>query len=964
MNLKKFVNRNNIKNYLSLTKEINKEYQKLLSIESLDLLEINFAKRLVNIKEDISLSSKNKIINSIALAKMAAKKVLGMPYYDVQIMGALALIDGCIAEMKTGEGKTLTCSAAVAANFALGNTTHVATANDYLAQRDEETLKPLYEALGIKSNYTVSGMSKESKKLAYQGDVVYSTAQEFGFDFLRDNLIYNLSDKIQLIEFKNVVCIIDEADFILIDEARTPLIMSGESPIKNKDIYHTIKDFAFKLKKMPREPKFNYLNKYDENLELQTNKGDYWLEEKYQNAHLSETGYENLEKLAKNAGLLQSGKYNQEPSLYQSENSWLIQETINAIKAQHLFSKDKDYVVSNGEIIIIDQNTGRLSHGRSWSNGLHQAIEAKENVTIQAETMTLGSISIQNYFRNYSKISGMSGTIMESSEEFEEIYQCKTIQIPTNKNMIRRDHTDQIYLNVEAKYNALIENILNRHNKGQPILIGTTSVSESEIISDLLKKNKIQHHVLNAKNNALEAQIIAQAGQPYSVTVATSMAGRGTDIILGGNKEVLQHILNEQIIEINNILSMASNLTAQIYGEQEFSVEITPLSEQENIKPDLFQTAKNQETIIQFSDPDFMVRALTENYLHVWDTLYHLLLVINRQKEKLEELWSSWREQVLQAGGLCVIGSSRNESRRIDDQLRGRSGRQGDPGESIFFISTKDSWVSVFGNNAIFNHLAKTMPANQVISSPSISKAFAKIQKQIESMHFDSRKHTYHYDSIADEGRQRFLMLRNSLLTDNQKIKEMVFKQLSHAIELSLSEDFLIEYQEKFNLKSYQQTKEYIKKIPLIELLQDIDVFKKNNPYFVHKKYNIEQQEFISQYVQNCILIKQEQLWDKINMNSLVFLDSIWIDHLNFIEEAQKNVSLRYIAQKNPLYEFKKICFESFSSMIQEFKTYVQHNFIETVEQTSALTNIAITLNMDNEPKLHTNPLEIIPTLT
>lgn len=918
MQLKHFINRKNIKKYQLLTHLIEQEYQKILLEPT-----INIADSLLTLRNNKNLSEKKKIIQSIALAKLASKTVLGMTYYDVQLMGALALVDGCIAEMKTGEGKTLTCSAAVAANYVLGYQTHVATANEYLASRDEQTLTSLYKHMGISSSSITSDMSKEQKKAAYECSVVYSTAQELGFDFLRDNLIYHLNEKIQPLNFLTTKCIIDEADFILIDEARTPLIISGESPLKDNHTYQVMKELINKLVKMPKNPEGKGI---EEDHQIP---GDYWLDEKYKSAYLSDKGYAHLEKLSLEAGLLLPAKHSAKLSLYQNENSWIIHEILNALRAKYLYIKDKDYILHNNEIVIIDQNTGRLSHGRTWSNGLHQAIEAKENIAINPESMTLGSISIQNYFRTYCQISGMSGTIMESSEEFEQIYSCKTLQIPTNRNMIRKDHQDHIYLSVEAKYQALVQEVLERHKKAQPVLLGTTSVAESEIISQLLTKHEISHHVLNAKNNALEAQIIAQAGQPYSVTVATSMAGRGTDIILGGNREILTHILDQQLLQIEDRMSQASLLMEHIHGLSEFSINVDPLTPNDNTRPDTFQTSKNQEIIDAYFNGDYLFQEITNNYPQVWNTLFHLKMIIDKQKELLENQWNDWRTQVLKAGGLCVIGSSRNESRRIDDQLRGRAGRQGDPGESIFYLSTKDSWVSVFGSNPIFNHLAKTMPANQAISAPSISKAFAKIQRQIEGHHFESRKNTYQYDSIADEGRKRFLQLRSSLLLNNNATKEILLERLYSSLLPLISDDFLIDYEDKHSLKTNEINTllNLLKTDTAIDLLQYIELFLEEHHYANLKEYKHDREIILQDYVQNLLSQYNHHMWTALTSTILYEIDKLWTDHLLFIDDAQKNVGFSSLAQKNPLYEYKKICFDSFASMLNEFKTKLQLEF-------------------------------------
>ena len=798
----------------------------------------------------------------------------------------------------------------------------MATANEYLAQRDLETLVQLYSYLGLSSSFTISTMDKGQKKQAYQCDVVYSTAQEFGFDFLRDNLIYHLSEKIQPLTFERTKCIIDEADFILIDEARTPLIISGESPTKDNAIYQTLKGFAQKLSRMAKAPEVKGINAGE------FIPGDYWLDEKHKAAYLSESGYEHLEKLALDHGLLQASKAGSQTSLYQNENSWIIHELLNALRAQFLYIRDKDYIIHDNEIIIIDQNTGRLSHGRTWSNGLHQAIEAKENLAVNPENVTLGSISIQNYFRTYCQISGMSGTIMESSEEFEQIYSCKTLQIPTNRIMIRRDHQDQIYLSVESKYQALINDIIERHRNAQPLLIGTTSVAESEIISHLLTENKIPHHVLNAKNNALEAQIIAQAGQPYAVTVATSMAGRGTDIILGGNREILTSILDHQLVLISDRMQQAGLLMQHLHGMTDISVQVEPLTERDNTRPDPFQTAKNQEVIDKFYEDEYLYNSIRDDYPSVWNALFHTQQIIIKQKESLVNLWAGWREQVLKAGGLCVIGSSRNESRRIDDQLRGRAGRQGDPGESTFYLSTKDSWVSVFGSNPIFQHLARTMAPDQAISAPSITKAFAKIQRQIEGHHFDARKDTYQYDSIADEGRKRFLSLRNALLTDNQKTREILQNQLMETLMPAVTEDFLVYFEETKKLKTEgQDTVDILLELSPKELGNYVTEFLDNSPYANLKEIRYGREEQIEGYIQKLLDSQPAQLWNELTSYILISLDKLWTEHLIFIDDAQKNVGFSSIAQKNPLYEYKKICFDSFVSLLNDFKKKLQEEF-------------------------------------
>jgi preprotein translocase subunit SecA len=913
--LKNFFNTRHIKKYTLIVNQINIEFNKIDSAKTI-------SQQLKDLKENTNIKNKHKVILAMALAKKAAKEVLGMTYYDVQLIGALALVDGIMAEMKTGEGKTLTCSAAVVANYVLGYSTHVATANEYLAIRDEETLHKLYQFMGITSGVNTSQITNEAKSMVYANDVVYSTAQEFGFDFLRDNLIYNMKDKIQPLYFDKLKCIIDEADFVLIDEARTPLIISGESPVTEKDIYHKIKTISTQFIKI----KGDY--EKDSHLEGIHHTGDFWVDEKQKNIYLSENGYSKLEQFTKTEGiLLESKQHNSTKSLsplYDDNNSWIINEFINALKAQYLYIKDKDYVIKDDSIIIIDPNTGRLSHGRTWSSGLHQAIETKENLIIHPENMTLGSISIQNYFKNYYQISGMSGTIVQSSEEFHDIYNCDTIQIPTNKPVIRIEHQDQIYINTESKYKFMLAEILRRHNKGQPILIGTISVAESEIISNLLHKENIKHQVLNAKNNSLEAQIISQAGQPSKVTVSTSMAGRGTDIILGGNKDSINDILNQQLQQINERISFAHDFTNQLNIEAIININL------ESIKESIvLETFHNQEKINRFYEQDNFINELTHNPHIIWNTLYQLQYSIEQQIIILDTQWEHWRAEVLNCGGLCVIGSSRNESRRIDDQLRGRAGRQGDPGENIFYMSLEDPWVNIFGKSALFSQIIKNLPHDQLISSPTITKIFAKAQHNIESHHFDIRKNTYEYDSIKDESRIEFLELRNNLLLNQITIKNLLYHKLFDDLSIITYKDFIPYIIEKYNLDTNISI-ELLLNYPLQQLYQFIEDYSLDTITYNKNKSTIYN-DLLDVKITNIINNQNHEIWEELNFSLIKELDNNWSHHLDFIDEAQKNVAFSSLAQKNPIHEYKKICFNSFAHMLNRFKDKSIQDFINKV---------------------------------
>jgi preprotein translocase subunit SecA len=925
INLTQFFNNKNIKKYNTLISRIHVIEEKTygnLPIEKI-------AESLLEVKNNNSMKEKDKILHAIALAKKASSHVLNMTYYDVQLMGALALVDGCIAEMKTGEGKTLTCSAAVAANYVLGFKTHVATANEYLAQRDQQTLEPLYSFLGISSSFSISPMEKPQKREAYKCEVLYSTAQELGFDFLRDNLVQSLDEKIQPLDFSKVKSIIDEADFILIDEARTPLIISGEAPIKNEGIYHLIKDISLQLKRMPKAPS----EIFDEEIYNNPN-GDFWVDEKYKTVYLSEQGYESLEKIALEKGILtinqeQVASHPNMLALYQNHNSWIIHEVLNALKASLCYIKDKDYIVQNNEIVIIDQNTGRLSEGRSWSNGLHQAIETKENTKITVETLSLGSISIQNYFRNYAKISGMSGTVMGSTEEFQDIYNTTTIQIPTNRKMIRINHEDKIYLSMKAKYLGIIEDIVARNKKGQPILIGTTSVAESEIISELMNKHNIKHHVLNAKNNFREAQIIAQAGQPYSVTVSTSMAGRGTDIILGGNKTELLNILTEQLNSVYERLGFFETISTQINIPQPELAEDMTEEEIINMPYDHIDHNDLQEQINYLYNPEHVSSILQQGTVFIRRHLKIIEQSIKKQIEVVTNEHTNWRTHVLNVGGLHVLGSSRNESRRIDDQLRGRSGRQGDPGESTFYLSIEDPWVNIFGRNPLFAHLAKTLPPNEAISSPIVSKGFLKAQNSIEAHHFNARKDTFQYDSIADEGRRQFLNLRDLLLVSTETTEKLL-KSAIYDMMLPLAHpDFLDFMEEKINLglDDQQQLIKTISSLPIQEIELHTNKFLSEREYNDMKEIKQQYLSTIEEKINEIVGSKDEDFYKILNSMTLKQLDKRWAEHLVFVEDARQNVAFSSLAQKNPLHEFKKMCFESFSSMFGEFKHQIMEDF-------------------------------------
>ncbi len=970
MNIRSFLNKKQIKKYSSIVSKINREVP---NVEKQNIT-------LASIKAS-SDSKNNKIIKAMAVAKIAAQKAIGMSYYDVQLMGALALIDGKIAQMKTGEGKTLMCSAAVAANYVLGFKTHVATANEYLAQRDAETLKGVYDEFGITSAFNVSGMDSETKKNAYNADVVYSTAQEMGFDYLRDNLVKDKNEKIQPNNFLDVKAIIDEADFILIDEARTPLIISGQADTLTPEFYQQIKTIALLLEKMESEPKKDpmLINV------VHTPKGDFWVDYKTKAVHLSDDGFDRLERELVTHGVLvaASNANMQADSLYHKNNLWIVEEILNALKAQHLFLKDKQYVVKDEQIVIVDENTGRLSPGRTWSDGLHQAIEAKENLKINALNTTMGTISIQNYFRLYGKISGMTGTAILSADEFEQIYSCTVVEIPTNKNMIRLDNPDIVYMKAEQKYEHIILDIIERHKKSQPILVGTTSVLESEHISALLQTAGIAHYVLNAKNHALEAQIIAQAGSPGAVTVSTSMAGRGTDIILGGNKDELIHIKKNQIATMSDLierLTQKINVISEGLDEQLNSSESDEhLKNLKEVNQHLihhtlgFDLQKYQSigiqmsiylqsflnSIVQNSLVDFMSAPELSKLKSI---IEELLTITQLSLDEGDSKWKAWRETAIASGGLCVVGCSRNESRRIDDQLRGRSGRQGDVGESIFYVSFEDSWMSAFAQSSMFQILRNNIDPNTAIESRLITSSIEKAQRTIEGMHFDNRKQLFQYDSVLDEARRSFFDIRDKFILDHKTIENIFLENIktkmstladwrhTQSVEIQVlgqtqstpldvaMEDVYIEAKQDTPIRRRLMTAilAHTLSIKLANSEKLFTIIELSGFWDKFNQAGITQDTQFKDFVQSEILAyfsyMTEQFWVWFNAQSLEVLDNSWIDYLSITEEIRKSSSLSAMAQKNPLYEYKKACYELFSNIVQGFIDQMPDAMFDKIE--------------------------------
>tara|TARA_Y100000590_G_scaffold174987_1_gene200000 strand:- start:9380 stop:11983 length:2604 start_codon:yes stop_codon:yes gene_type:complete len=754
----------------------------------------SFPAKTSELKEKIQKGAKveNFLPEAFACVREASRRALNERHYDVQLMGGIILHQGKIAEMKTGEGKTLVSTLPVYLNALIGKGVHVVTVNDYLAKRDSEWMGKIYNFLGLSVGCIENEMDDSVRKKNYNCDVTYGTNNEFGFDYLRDNMKYNIN---QMVQRNHFFCIVDEVDSILIDEARTPLIISGATEDKS-DQYFVSNKF---IKKLEKE--------------------DYELDEKNKNVMLSEKGIDKIENLSKTYGILKNNNF------YDPKNINLVHHINQALKANLLFNKDTDYIVRDNKVQIIDEFTGRVLEGRRFSDGLHQAIEAKENVEIQSENQTLASITYQNYFRLYEKLSGMTGTAMTESEEFYDIYKLKTVSIPTNKPMIRTDHNDQIFRTEKEKYDAIIEKIENCNKNKQPVLVGTTSIEKSEVLSKLLKAKKISHNVLNAKNHEQEAQIIAQAGKLNSTTIATNMAGRGTDIQLGGNQNYLSK-----------------------------------------------EELKNKKELIM--------------------------------KEK---------QEVIKEGGLFVIGTERHESRRIDNQLRGRSGRQGDPGNSIFYISLTDDLMRIFGSESIDSIMKKFgLKEGESINHPWINKALERAQQRVESRNFDIRKTLLKFDDVMNDQRQVIFEQRKEVLKSNN-VNEIV-SSFVEDIYKNLSEDKEIHQREN-----------------------QIEVFKSKIKPILGKSFNEIDLENIIKLKKNefekTIKDKFYEFRDKRNkaltneanleIEKRIFLqtiDFLWRSHLQYLEHLRQIVGLRGYAQKDPLEEFKREAFKLFEDLLNKIK--------------------------------------------
>ena len=755
-----------------------------------------------------------------AVAREAAKRSLGLRPFDVQLMGGIVLNANRIAEMKTGEGKTLTALLPCYLNALSGKGVHVVTVNDYLARRDSDWSRPFYTLLGMTVGVNIPGMNPEEKRAAYACDVTYGTNNEFGFDYLRDNMAYSLEQKVQR---ELNYALVDEVDSVLIDEARTPLIISGAAENSSK-LYQAVDKLI---------PGLIFQEKED--TETYTGEGDYTLDLKIKQAYLTERGQIKIENSLVNAGLLKEGD-----KLFSSENITLLHHVMAALRAHTLFKRDVDYVVENGEVLIIDEHTGRKMVGRRWSEGLHQAIEAKEGVEIHSENQTLASITFQNYFRMYKKLAGMTGTADTEAYEFQQIYGLQTVVLPTNRPMIRKDMPDLIYLTEDDKYKAIVNDIKETIAKGRPVLVGTISIENSEKLSHLLDKLGIKHQVLNAKFHEKEAYIVAQAGRPGTVTIATNMAGRGTDIILGGNLKA-------------DIAALGENPTAE-------------------------------------------------------------------QIEKVKADWQKRHDDVLKAGGLHIIGSERHESRRIDNQLRGRAGRQGDPGSSRFYLSMDDNLMKLFGSEKLKAFMKKMgMDDGQPLEHKFITRAIESAQRKVETRNFDIRKSLLEYDDVANEQRKVIYEERNALL-EGKDISETI-----HTIFEDVLDNVISNYiqpnslPEQWDLEGLQKRLAAVYNLdaPVSQWMKENDKLVEND---IRDKIIALGHEM---YQKKCDVIgpeNQKQLEKQVMLQSI---DSLWKEHLAAMDYMRQGIGLQGYAQKNPKNEYKIQSFNLFSKMLDNLKDQV-----------------------------------------
>ena len=779
---------------------------------------------------------------AFATVREAAKRVMGQRHYDVQLVGGIVLHKGMIAEMKTGEGKTLVATLAAYLNALSGKGVHVVTVNDYLAKRDAEWMGQIYRFLGLTVDYIVHGKNDNERRMAYNSDIVYGTNNELGFDYLRDNMKFSLAEKVQR-DFN--YAIVDEVDSILIDEARTPLIISGQAE-DSSATYVTVSGLIPQL-----------------------SESDYEKDEKQKNITLTESGMEHIEELLRQAGLIKEG------SLYDIGNVNLVQHVNNALRAHKMFQRDVDYIVKDGKVVIVDEFTGRIMEGRRFSDGLHQALEAKEKVQIQSENQTLASITFQNYFRLYPKLAGMTGTAMTEETEFNDIYGLMCVEIPTNKPVLREDLQDEVYRTEDEKYKAIIKTIIDCHKRGQPVLVGTTSVEKSEVVAEMLHQAApdLKFEVLNARYHEREAAIVAQAGVSGAITIATNMAGRGTDIQLGGNPDM--------------------KLKEMLKGDE----------------------SEEQKAAL---------------------------------KAKIEAEVAADKEKVLKAGGLYILGTERHESRRIDNQLRGRSGRQGDPGTSKFFLSMQDDLMRIFGSDKMSNVLHRLgLPEGEALVHPWITKALEKAQKKVEERNFDIRKDLLKYDNVMNDQRKIIYEERRQIMEEDDlsdSIKEMRDEYLGAIIDAHIPYGTTQEEWNKDGLKQdLQAATGFV--LPIGNLCNEPDIDSETLKEKILNEIDERLKERESTLPDDVVKMVQKSIL-------LQVLDQLWKDHIATLDLMRHTIVLRAYGQKDPLNEYKKEAFNMFSNLLDVLKQRVTVVICHTVIQTNSQERMQEAMDKEQNRKM------------
>jgi len=825
--LKKIVGSRNdrlLKQYRRQVAQIN-----ALEPQMAELTDAQLAAKTLAFRQRLSQgqSLEQLLPEAFAVVREAGKRVFQMRHFDVQLIGGIVLHNGKIAEMRTGEGKTLMATLPVYLNALTGQGVHVVTVNDYLARRDAEWMGRLYQFLGMRVGVVVPQQTNDEKKAAYAADITYGTNNEFGFDYLRDNMEYRVEDRRQR---GLVYAIVDEVDSILIDEARTPLIISGQAE-DHTETYVRMNAVPALLQRMAHEPKAHEPEP----------EGDFWVDEKNHQVYLSEAGHERAEAILVQHGLLPEGE-----SLYDPRHITLMHHLMVALRAHNLFHRDQQYVVQEGEVVIVDEFTGRLMAGRRWSDGLHQGVEAKEGVKIQNENQTLASITFQNYFRMYEKLAGMTGTADTEAYEFQEIYGLETVIVPTNRPMIRQDQNDQVFKTTSEKYQAILNDIRDCHERGQPVLVGTTSIENSELLAALLRQAKLPHAVLNAKQHAREAEIVAQAGKPGHITIATNMAGRGTDIVLGGN-------LEKQI--------------------------------------DLLRA----DSALSDAERESRIAALRAE-------------------------WQTLNDQVKAAGGLRIIGTERHESRRIDNQLRGRAGRQGDPGSSRFYLSLEDSLMRIFAGDrvrAIMERLK--LPEGEAIEAGMVTRSIETAQRKVEARNFDIRKQLLEYDDVANDQRKVLYTQRNEVLEAQEiqaladNLRDATFREIVREYVPSES------VEEQWDVAALQTVlaTEWHVQVALLDMLE--------------QEANLTDDDLVDRVLdaarmayQNKVAQVGAQMWAQFERSIMLqSLDLQWREHLSALDHLRQGIHLRGYAQKNPKQEYKREAFELFSAMLERVRSEV-----------------------------------------